>query len=88
MFGTSAPSVKIAIADVLVREQTKHIKPTAINQYRVLSGSEVVEQPLALVHRCSRMKITCVNPGPAESVCQIMDMSQVHAKYQCRFAGG
>jgi len=88
MFGTSAPSVRIAIADVLVREQTKHAKPTAIDQYRVLSGSEVVEQPLTLVHRRSRMKVTCINPGLAEGVCQIMDVGQIHAKYQCRFASG
>jgi len=88
MFGTSAPSVRIAIADVLVREQTKHVKLTAINQYRVFSGSELVEQPLTLVHRCSCMKVACINPGLAEGVRQIMDVSQVHAKYQCRFAGG
>lgn len=87
MFGTSAPSVKIAIPDVLVREQKEHIKPTAIDQHRVLSRSEVVEQPLTFVRRCSRMKITCINPGLAECTCQIMDMSQVYAKYQCRFAG-
>jgi hypothetical protein len=88
MFGTSAPSVKIAIADVLVRKQTVHAKLAAIDQYRVLSRSEVVEQPLTFVHRRSRMKITCINPGLAEGVCQIMDVSQVHAKYQCRFASG
>ena len=88
MFGTSAPSVKIAISDVSVRGQTKHVAPTAIDQHGVLSRSEVIKQTLTLVHRCSRMKITCINPGLAEFICQIMDMSQVYAKYQCRFAGG
>jgi len=88
MFGTSAPSVRIAVADALVREQTTHVKPTAINQDRVLSGPELVEQPLSLVHRCSCMKVACINPGLAEGVRQIMDVRQVHAKYQCRFAGG
>ena len=75
MFGTSAPSVKIAIVDLLVREQTGRAKPTAIDQYRVLSGSEVIDQTLALVRRRFRMKVACINPGLAKGVCQTMDMS-------------
>jgi hypothetical protein len=77
MFGTSAPSVKIAITNTLVkvRQQTGHTKRTAIDQYRVSPGPEVVEQPLALVRRCFRMKVTRIDPGFAESVCQIMDVS-------------
>lgn len=88
MFGTSAPSVKIAIADLLVRKWTGYAEPTAIDQYRVFSGSEVVEESLAFVRRRLRMKVTCVDPGVAEIACQLMNVSQVHAKNQCRFSSG
>jgi hypothetical protein len=88
IFGTSAPSVRIAITNALVRQQTVYVKLTTINQYWVLAGPEVVEQALALVHRRSRMKVTGINPGLAEGVRQTVDMSQVYTKNQCRLASG
>lgn len=88
MFGTSAPSVKIAIAGLLVRKWTRYAELTAIDQYRVFSGSEVVEESLAFIRRRPRMKVTCIDPGLAEIACQLMNMGQVHAKNQCRFSSG
>lgn len=58
---------------------------TAINQDRIQSGLEIGNDCLPFFRGRVRINVASIDAKPTKDLCQCMDVSHAHAKYESRF---